>query len=155
MIGVGGANYYAYSGPTLFTTEDRDLFLPLDPENLVNCWSACEAAGLDLWAGDEPLDFPRDRWLAERVIERRAAVKATGPDALHVDLSLVMAGFDFDDVWRERRTFLVGGVELHVARLRDIVQSKRAAGRDKDRLFLATHREALQELLNRERGESA
>ena len=121
----------------------------------MNCWSACEAAGLDLWAGDEPLDLPRDRWLAERVIERRAAVKATGPDALHVDLSLVMAGFDFDDVWRERRTFLVGGVELHVARLRDIVQSKRAAGRDKDRLFLATHREALQELLNRERGESA
>jgi hypothetical protein len=155
VIGVGGANYYAHSGPTLFTTEDRDLFLPLDPQNLLNCWSACGAAGLELWAGDEPLDSPRDTWLAERVIERRAAVKAAGPSDLHVDLTLVMAGFDFEDVWRERRTFEVGGVQLHVARLRHIVQSKHAAGRDKDRLFLATHREALQELLDREARESS
>ena len=33
-IGVWGANYYALSGSTVFHTEDRDLFLPLEPENL-------------------------------------------------------------------------------------------------------------------------
>jgi hypothetical protein len=32
------------------------------------------------------------------------------------------------------------------ARLRHIVESKAAAGRDKDRLFLATHEEALRQL---------
>jgi hypothetical protein len=36
-----------------------------------------------------------------------------------------------------------------VARLLHIVTSKHAAGRDKDRLFLATHREALEQLLRR------
>jgi hypothetical protein len=37
-----------------------------------------------------------------------------------------------------------------VARLRDIVASKAQAGRPKDRLFLATHEEALKELMRKE-----
>lgn len=61
-----------------------------------------------------------------------------------------MQGFDFESVWNERRTFVVEGVELPVARLLRIITSKHAAGRDKDRLFLATHREALERLLRRE-----
>jgi hypothetical protein len=156
VIGVGGANYYALGGSTVFITEDRDLFLPSDPDNLVRCWEACGAAGLQLSAGSEPLDSPRDRWLAERVVERRAAVRAIGADELYVDLTLVMAGFaDFETVWNERHTFLIGDTELPVARLLHIVQSKHAAGRDKDRLFLATHREGLQELLDRENRKSS
>ena len=41
VIGVWGANYYAMSGATLFTTKDRDLFLPADAENLLTAWRAC------------------------------------------------------------------------------------------------------------------
>jgi len=89
-------------------------------------------------------------WLAERVIARRAAVKATDRSELEVDLTLVMAGFDFEAVWNERRTFVVDAVEIPVARLIHIVTSKHTVGRDKDRLFLATHREALEELLRGE-----
>jgi serine/threonine protein kinase len=37
---------------------------------------------------------------------------------------------------------LVDRVEVPVARLQQIIRSKQAAGRDRDRLFLATHREA-------------
>jgi hypothetical protein len=150
MIGVAGANYYGQGGSTLFTTKDRDLFLPPDPDNLVACWRACERAGLSLWSGDEPLDIPRDRWLAERIVERRALVRATDGEALFVDLTLVMAGFEFETVWNERRTFTSHGMSVPVARLLHIVTSKHAAGRDKDRLFLATHREALQELLKKD-----
>jgi len=62
LIGVAGANYYAMAGSDSFLTQDRDLFLPLDPDNLVACWAACEAVDLDLWSGQEPLDSPRDRW---------------------------------------------------------------------------------------------
>ena len=46
--------------------------------------------------------------------------------------------------------FVVDDVEIPVARLLHIVQSKHSVGRDKDRLFLATHREALEELLRRQ-----
>ena len=150
LIGVAGANYYAPSGSASFATKDRDLFLPSDPDNLVRCWNACEAVGLDLWSGSEPLDWPRDRWLAERVAARRALTRATDGHDLEVDLTFEMKGYDFETVWSERRTFVVEGVDIPVARLLHIVTSKHAAGRDKDRLFLATHREALEQLLRRD-----
>jgi len=69
-----------------------------------------------------------------------------------VDLTLVMAGFAFDEVWARRRVFKVEGTGVPVASLKDIVASKAAAGRPKDRLFLATHEEALRELGRRRRG---
>ena len=150
LIGVGGANQYALGGADSFMTQDQDLFLPLDADNLVGTWAACEATGLELWSGSEPLDKPRDRWLAERIIERRASTRTTGAEELFVDLTLVMSGYDFETVWAARRVFIIEGVELPVARLLHIITSKHAAGRDKDRLFLATHRAALEELLRRE-----
>ena len=150
VIGVSGANLYGPSGQAVFTTDDFDLFLPPDPDNLVNAWTACEDASLELSMANEPLDRPRDRWLAERVVERRALTRANGPDDLLVDLTLVMKGYDFEAVWAERRDFVIEGEAIPVARLLHTVTSKHAAGRDKDRLFLATHREALEELLRRE-----
>ncbi len=65
-----------------------------------------------------------------------------------MDLSLVMSGFDFETVWRMRRIFEVEEVAIPVARLSHIVESKTRAGREKDRLFLVTHREVLDNLLS-------
>ena len=149
LIGVSGANLYSPAGQAIFATEDFDLFMPRDPDNLLRAWTAAEESGLDLLLNDEPLDRPRDRWLAQRVVERRATVRITGPEDLTVDLALVMAGFDFEEVWNDRRTFVIDTVEIPVARLLHIVTSKHAAGRDKDRLFLATHRDALEQLLKK------
>ena len=42
----------------------------------------------------------------------------------------------------------VEGAAIPVARLAHIVESKAATGREKDRLFLATHREALENVLS-------
>jgi len=146
LIGLAGANYYARSGATLFVTEDRDLFLPLDPDNALAAWGVCEAMGLQLRCGREPLDRPRDRFLAERVVANRALVRATDGAGLDVDLTLVMAGFDFETVWAERRVFRVGTVDIPVARLGHIIESKRRVGREKDGMFLATHAEAIRDL---------
>jgi len=144
LIGLAGANYYARSGATLFVTEDRDLFLALD--HALAAWGVCEAMGLQLRCGREPLDRPRDRFLAERVVANRALVRATDGAGLDVDLTLVMAGFDFETVWAERRVFRVGTVDIPVARLGHIIESKRRVGREKDRMFLATHAEAIRDL---------
>src|SRR6266850_262056 len=149
VIGVGGANYWSHTAGLVFATQDRDLFLPPDADNLVAAWSVCEAAGFELWLHNEPLDRPRDRWLADRIIERRALTRATSPANLQIDLTLVMKGFDFDHVWREHRVFVIDGVEIPTARLLHIIESKHATGRDKDKLFLATHRDALEQLLKK------
>lgn len=147
VIGVWGANYYAASGSEMFATLDRDLFLPADPDNLLDAWRVCEANGFGLFVGAEPLDVPRDGVLARGVVERRALTRARDGAGTDVDLSLVMSGFDFEEVWSAHRVFEVEGVAIPVARLSHIVASKVRAGREKDRLFLATHREALQHLL--------
>jgi hypothetical protein len=149
LIGVSGANLYASRLLPRFVTDDWDLFVPVDPDNLVLAWAACDDINAELWVGEEPLDRPRDRWLAERIIDRRALTRVTGPDDLRVDLTLVMKGFDFEDAWQGRRVFVLAGVDVPTARLRHIVESKHATGRDKDKLFLATHKDALEQLLKR------
>ena len=147
LIEVSGANFHAHRAGIVFTTLDRDLFLPPDANNLLATWRACEACGLRLTAPNGPLDEPRDVLLAERVVEHRALTRATDGGGLDVDLTLVMESFVFEQVWQERTSFKLSGVDVPVARLEHIVRSKAAAGRDKDRLFLATHLDALQQLL--------
>ena len=151
VIGIAGVNHYAQTAGMVFTTEDRDLFLPPDPSNALKAWRASLEAGFSLWSGDEPLGEPLDEVLAKQVVSRRALVRAEGHEVL-VDLTLVMADFSFEEVWPRRRIFRVNGVEVPVASLKDIVASKAAVGRPKDRLFLATHEDALRQLGRRRRG---
>jgi hypothetical protein len=152
VIGVWGANLHAISASVVFHTEDRDLFLPPDPANLLAAWQACERVGLELTCSGETLDIPRDLWLAQQVVSRRALTRAVVESGLIVDLSLVMGGFEFEPVWRERREVVVAATRVPVARLLHIVTSKALAGRPKDHLFLATHAEALRELLPNDEG---
>jgi hypothetical protein len=150
VIGVSGANLYGPSGQAIFLTRDFDLFFPLETDNLVEAWAACTDLGFELSAGGEPLDVPHDREIAEAVIARRAVTRAIGPNDFVVDLTLVMKGFHFETVWQARREFHIDGVVVPTARLLHIVESKQATGRDKDKLFLATHLDALRQLLGQE-----
>ena len=86
----------------MFMTLDRDLFLPADPDNLLEAWRVCEANGFRLSSGTEPLDRPRDGALARAVVGQRALTRASDGAGTDVDLSLVMSGFDFEEVWSAR-----------------------------------------------------
>ena len=150
VVGVTGVNYYALPGQTLFATEDLDLFLPLDPANLLGTWKVCEDLGFTLTSSGEPLERPLDLLLAERVVERGAAISGSRTSGERVDLTLVMAGTRFEEVWERKRIFVVDGIDVPVAPLGAIVESKRRAGRKKDLLFLVSHEEILEELLGGE-----
>ena len=151
VIGVAGANYHALPRQTLFATQDRDLFLPLEPRNELAALETCRALGLELSAGDEAVEEPLDVLLAERIVTNRATVRAHSAGGLDVDLNLLMAGFEFDQVWRDRTHFAVEGVTIPVASLEHIVESKRTAGRSKDLLFLREHRDVLEQILKRKK----
>ena len=73
LIGVSGANLYAPSGQAVFATEDLDLFLPPDAENLVNAWLTCDDSGVDLPArlGDLALRTGNQGQTASRVSSPR------------------------------------------------------------------------------------
>ena len=130
----------------VFTTQDWDLFLPPDPDNMLATWNACRDCGLALSSAGKPLDQLTDHLLAQRVVEQFASTHASDGE-LQIDLTLVMTGLEFNAVWSARTRFVLDGVEIPVARLRHIIDSKAATGRDKDRLFLATHEENLRQLL--------
>ena len=147
VIGVWGVNYYARSAGAAFATRDRDLFLPPDAGNLLLAWEACRSVQFTLWAGDEPLDTPQDLELAQAVVATRSLTTAFDDAGTEVDLTLTMSGFSFAEVQAEKKDFDVEGVIVPVARLSHIVQSKANAGRPKDHLFLASHRELLDRLL--------
>jgi predicted nucleotidyltransferase len=151
VIGVWGVNYYARSAGTALATRDVDLFLPTDSHNLLRAWDACRAAGLELWAGDEPLDEPQDLELADAVVAKRALTTAVDDIGTMVDLTMTMSGFSFAEVDAEKHEFKFEGLNVPVARLSHIVRSKASAGRPKDRLFLEVHRELLQSLMRRDR----
>jgi hypothetical protein len=106
--------------------KDRDLFLPLDPDNELRAWRAAESGGLTLWLGDEPLGEPKDRFLGERIVEYRMLVTGTLGD-LTVDFTKVMAGFDFETANADHHVFRAEGVDIPVARLEHIIKSKRCA----------------------------
>ena len=135
----------------LLTTFDLGAFLPLDANNLVLAWKACESAGCTLWAGDEPLGPPTLE-LANAVVAHRALTSAADDAGAEIDLTLTMTGFSFAEVDAAKVAFLVDDVSVPVARLAHIVRSKMLAGRAKDQLFLTSHRALLERLLRREGG---
>lgn len=146
VMGVWGANLYARYGGEELHTQDQDLFLPLEPENLLKLWRVAEELGFELWSAGEPLDRPRDLWLARKVVGRRALTRAVREGYLPVDLSFVMGDAEFEAVDAERRMLKVSGQDIPVARLLHIVEAKRKAGREKDTKFLAMHLDALMDL---------
>jgi hypothetical protein len=91
VVGVASVNYYAQAAGQIFTTLDRDLFLPPVSANLLRCWRGCLSEGLALWASEEPLGSALDRPLADQVVSNRALVRAVGRD-LQVDLTLLWPG---------------------------------------------------------------
>jgi hypothetical protein len=150
VIGVGGVNLHARNSTSPLRTGDLDLFLPLDAQNLMRAWEACELAGWTLWSSGEPLDQPRDLLVATRVVQLRALTTAKVEGELPTDLTFVMGSFDFEDVWLRRTEKYEEYVQVELARLADILAAKTQADRPKDRRFLAENRALLDDLLRAE-----
>jgi hypothetical protein len=71
-------------------------------------------------------------------------------DLGNLDITFVPSGTrGYDDLQRDVRTMKVRGVDVPVASLADVVRSKEAADRERDRAILPV----LRELLERERRE--
>jgi hypothetical protein len=147
FVVVGAIAAIAHGSP--LPTEDVDVTPAADAENLERLARALDA--LDARprvTGGDPVPFPHDP-------EMLAQAEVWTLTTRHGDLDLVLrpAGTrGYEDLRRDARELDLGeGVRVLVASLRDVIRSKEAANRPKDRAQLPALRQTLEVIRERER----
>ena len=135
---IGGFAAATYGSP--FPTNDVDIVPKNDPENLSRLSAALTEMDAKVRAaGVEPVPFSHD---AESLAAARIWNLTTKFGDF--DITFVPAGTQgYEDLKRDATALSLGGNKVFVASLADIVRSKAAAGRDKDRRVLPVLRELL------------
>lgn len=144
---IGGLAAILYGAPHL--TGDVDVVPEESPENLERLSAAIkELNGRIRVAGEEEgVPFNHD---AESLARVRIWNLVT--DRGNLDIAFVPSGTKgYDDLVRDVQPMLLRGVEVPVASLADVIRSKEAAGRDRDRLMLPVLRELLERQLREKR----
>jgi predicted nucleotidyltransferase len=138
---VGGFAAVIHGSP--YVTTDVDVVPESTEENLRRLSDALRSMHAQVWTTGEPggLEFGHDaRSLGET--DRWNFVTDHG----RLDLAFVPTGTTgFDDLHRDALHLTILGVEVDVASLADVIRSKEAAGREKDRLVLPVLRRILEE----------
>ena len=117
-----------------YVTTDVDVVPASTEDNLLRLAAALTAMHARVWTDDEPggLEFGFDS----------ASLKANRVWNLATDFGRLDLAFEpsgtrgYDDVARDAERLTILGVEVDVASLADVIRSKEAAGREKDRLVL-------------------
>jgi predicted nucleotidyltransferase len=138
---VGGFAAVIHGSP--YVTTDVDVVPERSEENLRRLSDALRAMHARVWtAGElEGVPFELDaRSLSERNVWNLVT------DHGRLDLTFVPSGTSgFEDLDRDALHLTILGVEVDVASLADVIRSKEAAGREKDRLVLPVLRRILEE----------
>jgi predicted nucleotidyltransferase len=138
---VGGFAAVIYGSPYL--TTDVDVVPEWSKENLERLSAALESMHVRVWTASEPagLAFNHD------------AASLAGADMWNLvtdhgrlDLMFVPSGTaGYEDLSRDAVHLKILGVDVDVASLADVIRSKEAAGREKDRVVLPVLRRILDE----------
>jgi len=138
---VGGFAAVIHGSP--YVTTDLDVVPERSEENLRRLSEALRAMHARVWTEREPRGI---RFEHDAASLARAETWNLVTDHGRLDLAFVPAGTrGYEDLVRDARRIEVLGVEVVVASLADVVRSKEAAGREKDRLVLPVLRRLLEE----------
>jgi hypothetical protein len=138
---VGGFAAVIHGSP--YITTDLDIVPQLEAANLGRLSQALRDLHARVWTSSEPegLAFEHDATSLARV-ETWNLITDHG----RLDITFRPSGTaGFDDLARDAVRLTILGIEVSVASLADVIRSKEAAGRDKDRLVLPTLRQLLEE----------
>jgi len=116
---IGGYAVGAHHVPRF--TKDIDLLLDSAPDNMARSAEALTTFGAP------------DHIVAALRASRRDDVVWLGQPPLRIDLLQVVPGVDFDSAWERRLEAEWGGARVQVIGLDDLIASKLAAGRQKDK----------------------
>lgn len=141
---IGGLAAVLHGSP--LRTNDADVCPRRGRDNLERLAGALTDLDARLFTADGPVEFVCDVEFLERV-----QVLTLATSAGRLDVSFRPAGVDgYDDLVEHAVDYEIEGVVVPTAALDDVIRSKRAADREKDRVALPTL-EALREALDQER----
>lgn len=138
---VGGFAAVIHGSP--YVTTDIDLVPEPSSDNLGRLSAALRQLHARVWTATEPegLEFDHDP-----VSLAATRVWNLVTDCGRLDLMFEPSGTaGYADVSRDAVRLTILGVDVDVASLADVIRSKEAAGRDKDRLVLPVLRRLLEE----------
>lgn len=138
---IGGFAAVIHGSP--YVTTDVDLVPAADPENLERLSEALQELKARVWTNDEPQGVPFSHDAASL-----SAVRVWNLVTKHgrLDITFEPTGTaGYEDVARDAVHLQILGAEVDVASLADVIRSKEAAGREKDRLVLPVLRRLLEE----------
>jgi hypothetical protein len=104
-------------------TVDIDIWIEPTPENAARVFRALAAFGAPL----------SDLQIREADLTRADIVAQLGMPPNRIDVLTGVSGLTFERAWGNRIEADVEGVRVPVLSLADLVENKRASGRDKDR----------------------
>ena len=150
VIGVSVINYYARDTREIISTGDYDIFIRSGVVNVERALEVLLKEGCSVSykpRGIEELVPVRRSGLevCRKIVQDKSVVIAVGPYESVFELVQMISGFTFEEIkrrsvkmrdWKLRTTFPVG-------RLEDLLESKRVANREKDRLFLQKYKDIL------------
>jgi hypothetical protein len=129
---IGGFAAVIHGSPYL--TTDVDVVPATDPENLGRLSDALRDLHAKVWTSAEPGGIAFDD-SASSLADVRVWNLVT--DHGRLDLTFEPSGTQgYEDLSRDATHLVILGVGIDVASLADIIRSKEAAGREKDRLVL-------------------
>lgn len=136
---IGGFAAVIHGSP--YVTTDIDLVPERSPENLSRLSDALRAMNARVWTASEPDGIPFNHDVAS-IADVRVWNLVT--DLGRLDLTFEPAGTSgYEDLARGAIRLEILGAHVDVATLADVVRSKEAADRDKDRLVLPVLRRLL------------
>lgn len=143
VVGMAGINYYAKGQTQGFSTMDYDIFLEPTLDNVGKALRSLISLGYTLGTAEGAFHLGALR----QAVRARRTLVATTPEGVMVELLLQISGYPFSEIAKDAKTVSAQGVPVRVGQLHKLLQSKRLAGRPKDRLFLARYRPVMEEAL--------
>jgi len=138
---VGGFAAVIYGSPYL--TTDVDVVPEWSRGNLERLSTALESMHARVWTASEPAGLPFSHDAASL---GGADMWNLVTDHGRLDVTFVPSGTTgYDDLARDAVHLRILGVDVDVASLADVIRSKEAAGREKDRVVLPVLRRILVE----------
>lgn len=141
---IGGFAAVIHGSP--YVTSDLDVVPDVAPDNLERLSNALSELHARVWTESDPQGVPFEHDATSLAASRMWNLVT---DLGRLDIAFEPSGtHGYADVARDAIHLTILGAEVDVASLADVIRSKEAAGRDKDRLVLPVLRR-IQDRTNR------